>query len=108
MHRNAAERQAALSFLTNRGQTPGAGTDPRSVQQWTFYPEALCVSTSAGTYRVMSVLDEFSREGEGPPRLIATGLGVGKFGSRGGCGKYALSKSNARHVVSCRELGQVA
>lgn len=50
MHSGAAERQTSLSSLADRGQKPRPAADPCS-----GHPGALCVSTSAATYRKMSV-----------------------------------------------------
>lgn len=59
MHRKAAEWQTAPSLLTwSWYRAPLRATVG-------VYPQALCVSASTGTHRVMSVLDQFLASGEG-------------------------------------------
>lgn len=77
MHRNAAERHTALSYLTQQRPKPRAWYRPLLHATVGVYPETLCVSTSAGTYKAMSVLDLFCRAGRGrrrAPQPIAAGL----------------------------------
>lgn len=102
MHRNAAERQTALSLLTWSWYRPLLHATVG------VYPQALCVSASTGTYRVMSVLDQFLASGEGGREEalwpIAKRLAQGVWLS----GTPQICVIKEQHVLWCRERGQVS
>lgn len=79
MHRNAAERQAALSFLTDRGQSLEPVWTPALCNSGRLPRSPLCFHLSwhvQGDECFASILWSGKGRGRRAPRPLATGLGA--------------------------------